>query len=82
MKGYATAIMYVSLVIAGFVGLFAWVGYLIEAVNYGNVLGVVILLVFSQLLIPFYSIIPFLFWFVVLFFIGLPIYGIYKLFNA
>lgn len=81
MKEYSGGIMAVAMIIAGFSGFFTWIGYLAEALNYGNTLSFVIMLVFGEFLIPFYSIIPFLVWFAVLFVLGLPIYGLYKLFK-
>jgi high-affinity nickel permease len=81
MKKYAETIFSVSLVIAGIVGFINWVTMLADCLSYGNTLGFVLGLIFCELLVPFYSILPFIIVFVILFLGILPIYGIYKLFK-
>jgi len=82
MKEYSGVIATIAMVIGGLVGFINWITYLVQALNYGNILGFVLLFIFGEILIPFYSIIPFLIWFVLLFLGGLPFYGLYKLFRT
>ena len=81
MKEYTGAIAVVSMVIAAVYGFIGWIGLLTSCLYYGNVLGFMLGLAFFQLVIPWYGIWPFFVWFFILFFVGLPFYGIYKLFS-
>ena len=79
MKKYTEVIFTISLVIGGIYGFINWIVQLADSLSYGETLTFVLQLIFAEIIVPFYSIIPFIISFVVLFLGILPIYGIYKL---
>ncbi len=81
MKQYSTIILIISAIYGWIVGLTNWIGNLSDALYYKETLSFVIQFIFWQILIPINGLFAFLVAFVILFIIGLPIYGIYSLFK-
>lgn len=81
MKNYSTVIFTLSYLVGGFMGLVGLIQSIMLQFADGNAIGIALTIVFSAVLIVFYGIIPFIFTFVILFLVGLPFYGVYKLFE-
>lgn len=81
MKDYSTVIFALSFIWGGIMGLITWINVMSDALRYGETGSFVLTFIFGQILIPFYGIVPALSTFVLLFIVGLPIYGIYSLFK-
>lgn len=78
---YTQFIGILALIMGGLSGFIYWIKELSTLLDYGDTFMFVVTFLFGELLIPIYGIIPFIKWFFILFFIGLPFYGIYKLFE-
>ena len=81
MKKYIEVIATISLILGGIWGFIVWIGNMANSLSYGDTFSFVLQLVFVEFIIPFYSIIPFIIVFIILFLGALPIYGIYTLFK-
>jgi hypothetical protein len=82
MSGYLSVITSIAFVLGGIAGFIGWITLLTSLLSYGQVLWFVLALVFAEIVIPWYGIVPFIEWFLVLFVIGLPFYGLYKLIKG
>jgi len=81
MKDYALVITYLAMIYGGIIGTIKWISLMAELFDAGEAFWGIIFFIFGQIIIPFNGIIPALLAFVVLFIVGLPIYGIYSLFK-
>jgi len=81
MKEYTNVILTMALIYGGVMGFINWIGAMADSLDYGQTFMFVLQLIFVEILLPFHGFLPFLGAFVLFFVVGLPFYGIYKLFK-